>query len=101
MLPGDLKDVVLREYHFFNVKNAEDILQGASPMLEELNGYIYQEFDNYMNRTYTKYDGTDDAWVSFWPLQYMKKTEPCIWHNGTSVEDPVTLVNIGPFNAWY
>ena len=99
-IPGSFKDVLLHEYHVFDIQNPDSIISGSTPIIEEKNGYIYQEYDDYFDRHYTKHSGEDKAWVHFWPLQYVKKTHHCKWHNSTSPDDIITTVNLGPFFAW-
>lgn len=100
-VPGDVKAEVYHNYHFFNLLNPDEVLYfGATPVLEEKNGYIYREYDYYMNRSYTKYDGTSDAWVHFFPLQWVDRSELYPWNDTISGSDNITTINVGAFGVW-
>lgn len=100
-IPGDMDAVVLHEYHMFNLENPDDVLfNGAVPVVTDMSGYIYQEFDNYIERSYEDQHGTDKALLVFWPFTWMDKTSHCKWHNSTSPSDQVTTINLGAFGVW-
>ena len=101
-VPGSVKAIPSHMYHLFHVTNPEAVLySGATPVLTEMNGYVYQEYDDYMTRSYTDSDGSSgDEWVHFFSFQWVDVTSHCIWRNDTSPNDKVTLINMGPFGAW-
>jgi hypothetical protein len=100
-IPGDMEAIVLHEYHMFNLVNPDDVLfNGAIPVVTDMAGYIYQEYDNYIERSYEKKYGTDKAVLLMWPFSWMDKSSHCKWHNSTSPNDQVTSINLGVFGAW-
>ena len=101
-VPGSMKGIPSHMYHFFHITNPEAVLyNGATPVLTEMNGYVYQEFDDYIERSYTDSDGTKgDKWVHFFSFQWVDVTDYCIWRNDTSPHDKITMINMGPFGAW-
>ena len=100
-VPGKVHAQVYHDYHFFNLLNPDEVLfDGAVPVLEEKSGYIYKEYDNYINRTYTDYEGVDDAWVHFFPLQWVERTEEYPWNSTVSPEDNITTINVGAYGVW-
>lgn len=45
-VPGDMEVIMLHEYHFFSLDNPDDVIfNGEIPIVTEMNGYTYQEFD--------------------------------------------------------
>jgi len=101
-VPGNVKAIPSHMYHLFHVTNPEAVLySGATPVLTEMNGYVYQEFDDYIERCYTDSDGSSGKdWVHFFSFQWVDVTSHCVWRNDTSPHDKVTLINQGPFGAW-
>ena len=99
--PGKSEFVNLHDYHFYDVQNADDVIyKGAIPLTTDKGGYMYQEFDDYQDRSWKSHDGTDNAWVELKAYLWMERTDNCIWHNDTSENDQITTINLGPFGAW-
>lgn len=100
-VPGEVHAQVYHDYHFFNLLNPDEVLfDGAMPILEEKSGYLYKEYDDYFNRTYTEYEGVDDAWVHFFPLQWVDRTDEYPWNSTISPEDNITTINVGAYGVW-
>src|SRR5574343_1700462 len=49
-IPGKLKEIVYMTYNFFHLENPDQVLwNGAIPILTEKNGYVYQEFSEFVD----------------------------------------------------
>ena len=100
-VPGEVHAQVYHNYHFFDLLNPDDVLfEGAVPVLLEKNGYLYKEFDDYFNRTYTEYQDVKDAWVHFFPLQWMDRSDDFPWNSTVSPQDNITTINVGAYGVW-
>ena len=52
-IPGDSKTIITRNYSFFNFTNEENFfLYGEKPVLREVEKYIIQEYEDFVNITY-------------------------------------------------
>ena len=58
-LPGNSKAIMYQHYHFFNILNPEGVMEGEIPVLEEKSGYIYQEYDKFINHSHSTFEGND------------------------------------------
>lgn len=91
---------MLHEYSFFNVENPDEVLyQGAVPVITEMNGYIYQEYDTFIDMEYTSYEGTDKAWIHFFNYMRCDNSPNCVWRNNTHPSDKVMQISAGPWGV--
>lgn len=94
-IPGKLKEVVFITYNFFHLENPNQVLwNGAVPSLTEKNGYVYQEFSEFVD---LDYDGNE---IEYFEFTKQVKNKNCIWSNFTHPNDKVTTVNVGSFMVW-
>ncbi|OMJ84865.1 hypothetical protein SteCoe_13922 [Stentor coeruleus] len=94
-IPGDTEQVIFTTFNFFHIENPNQILwQGATPILTEKNGYIYQEFDDFVDYNF------DGDYLEYFNYKRLLRTNKCIWGNSTKPTDHVTTVNLGSMMAW-
>ena len=94
-IPGKLKEIVYMTYNFFHIENPDEVLwSGAKPKLTEKNGYVYQEFSDFVD---VDHDGKD---LNFFQFTKQVKTSKCIWSNSTKPTDKITSINMGAFYEW-
>mmetsp|Transcript_362 Transcript_362/g.423 ORF Transcript_362/g.423 Transcript_362/m.423 type:complete len:1033 (-) Transcript_362:1443-4541(-) len=98
--PGHSKANILRDYYMFNLTNPDDVrLNGAIPTLTSVGAYEYLEHDDFLERRYTHYDGSDTGQVEFKRHQWFNKFGE--WDKGLSEDDLITNINLGSLVAWY
>jgi hypothetical protein len=94
-IPGRLKEIVFITFNFYHIENPQGVMwKGAVPSLTEKNGYVYQEFSEFVD---VDYDGKD---VKYFEFSSLKKTGKCVWSNSTHPSDKITTVNVGSFYEW-
>ncbi|OMJ81138.1 hypothetical protein SteCoe_18453 [Stentor coeruleus] len=97
-LPGDSDCIMYQNYHLFNLLNPEGLLEGEPPNLEDKSGYLYQEYDKFINIGRHKYDG--HKIIRFHLLRYEKITHHTEWPSNLTPDDKITTISVGAFGAW-
>lgn len=99
-IPGKFEAIMYQQYHFFNILNPNEVMEGEAPYIEEKTGYVYQEFDNFTNIDYrTAYEGNDI--IRFNLLRYYQVTDNTVWPDDITPNDPITTISLGALGAWY
>lgn len=97
-LPGDTDCIMYQHFHFYNILNPKGVMEGEAPFVEDVSGYVYQEFDKFLNHSHEKYNGSNI--VKFHLMTYEKVTEHTVWPDSISPNDLITQVSLGAFGAW-
>ncbi|OMJ92299.1 hypothetical protein SteCoe_4959 [Stentor coeruleus] len=97
-LPGDKECIMYQKFNMFNLLNPDGVLLGEPPELEEKSGYLYQEYDNFLNIDHEKYENNDV--VRYNLLRYEKVTHNTEWPETITPEDQITSLSIGTFSIW-
>lgn len=95
-VPGDSKMVIYRTFQFYNFTNPyEAIFLNETPIMQESNYYDYQEYQQFLNYSFSTLPNTSLEVVTFNFWNYMKKL-----HRGNA-SDMMKVVNLAAFGSWY
>lgn len=95
--PGKLDAHIYQNFYFFNILNPQGVMEGEQPLVETKSGYVYQEYDKFLDTAWEEKDG--HKLVRFHLLRYTKKNTK--WPEGVTPEDNITQVGVGAVGAWY
>ena len=99
-VPGEFGVDIARTYTFFNFTNPFEVFFfNETPQFVQTKGYVYQEYQNLLNTTYSSGNGDDDdsTVVDFNYQQYMLSRNA----RNASSDDLIQTLNLGPLGFWY
>ena len=75
-IPGDTQTIIMRNFYFYNFTNSLDVIfKNATPILVESPPYQYQEFENFTDLQYQKFNNTGPETVKYKFREWLVKTQ--------------------------
>ena len=93
-LPGKSKVQIFKEHYFYNVENLEEIFySNQRPKATEKGPYLVREYNEFINRTYSKDDST--VYFKYWKYHNISEEDQ------KKEEDLITTINLPSLAYWY